>query len=234
MVGNMKEQNNNMNIAIIGGTGPQGQGLALRFALSGYKVAIGSRDNLRAKEISNELNLKLPEKYRSIQGFDNSKAISMSDEFVFLSVPWEGHNTTLNSIKNELKDKILIDIVVPLDKNDPKKVDMPPDGSATEAAQNILGDETSVIGALHNASAHILNNLECSVNCDILVCGNNLKARLKVIELIIKGLKTNAYNAGDIMSARCIEALTPILIRINISKAVPFTNAGIKIWSPTD
>ena len=71
-----------------------------------------------------------------------------------------------------------------LDKNDPKKVDMPPDGSATEAAQNILGDETSVIGALHNASAHILNNLECSVNCDILVCGNNLKARLKVIELI--------------------------------------------------
>ena len=222
------------NIAIIGGTGPQGQGLALRFALSGYKVAIGSRDKLRAEEISKKLNLKLPEKYRSIQGFENSKTISMSGEYVFLSVPWEGHNTTLNSIKNELKDKILIDIVVPLDKNDPKKVDMPPEGSATEAAQNILGDETSVIGALHNASAHILNNLECSVNCDILVCGNNLKARLKVIELIIKGLKTNAYNAGDIMSARCIEALTPILIRINISKAVPFTNAGIKIWSPTD
>ena len=110
---------------------------------------------------------------------------------------------------------------------------MPPEGSATEAAQNILGDEIPVIGALHNASAHILNNLECSINCDILVCGNNLKARLKVIELIIKGLKTNAYNAGDIMSARCIEAITPILIRINISKAVPFTNAGIKVWSPS-
>ena len=158
----------------------------------------------------------------------------MYGQYVFLSVPWEGHNITLNSIKNVLKDKILIDIVVPLDKNDPKKVDMPADGSATEAAQNILGDKISVIGALHNVSAHILNNLESKINCDILVCGNNLEARLKVIELIIKGLKTNAYNAGDIMSARCIEALTPILIRINISKAVPFTNAGIKIWSPTD
>ena len=221
-------------IAIIGGTGPQGQGLALRFALSGYKVVIGSREKLRAEETSKVLNSKLPEKYRSIQGCENSKAISMSGQYVFLSVPWEGHNITLNSIKNELKDKILIDIVVPLDKNDPKKVDMPPDGSATEAAQNILGDKISVIGALHNVSAHILNNLESRINCDILVCGNNLEARLKVIELIIKGLKTNAYNAGDIISARCIEALTPILIRINISKAVPFTNAGIKIWSPTD
>tara|TARA_Y100001960_G_scaffold216689_1_gene226532 strand:+ start:210 stop:890 length:681 start_codon:yes stop_codon:yes gene_type:complete len=221
-------------ITIIGGTGPQGQGLALRFALSGYKVAIGSREKLRAEEISKKLNSKLPEKNRSIQGFENSEAISISDEFVFLSVPWEGHNNTLNSIKNELNEKILIDIVVPLDRNDPKKVDMPSDGSATEAAQNILGDRISVIGALHNVSAHILNNLECSINCDILVCGNNLEARLKVIELMIKVLKTNAYNAGDIMSARCIEALTPILIRINISKAVPFTNAGIKIWSPND
>jgi hypothetical protein len=72
------------------------------------------------------------------------------------------------------------------------------------------------------------------INCDILVCGNNLDARLKVIELIKKGLKTEAYNAGDVFSARCIEAITPILIRINVSKKVPFTNAGIKIWSPTD
>ena len=133
-----------------------------------------------------------------------------------------------------LKGKILIDIVVPLDINDPKKIDMPIEGSATEAAQNIVGEEVHVIGALHNVSAHILNNLECDINCDILVCGNNLDARLKVIELIKKGLKTEAYNAGDVLSARCIEAITPILIRINVSKKVPFTNAGIKIWSPTE
>ncbi len=221
-----------MTITIIGGTGPQGRGLALRLALSGIKVIIGSRDRLRAEEVSKELNQLLPENKNLIQGCDNSQAISISDEFVILSVPWEGHNSTLNSIKDELKGKILIDIVVPLDRNDPKKVEMPIEGSATEAAQKILGEQIPVIGALHNVSAHILNNLECKINCDILVCGNNLEARLKVIELIKNGLQIKAYNAGDIKSARCIEAITPILIRINVSKAVPFTNAGIKIWSP--
>ena len=138
------------------------------------------------------------------------------------------------NLSQDLKSKILIDIVVPLDKNDPKKVDMPLEGSATESAQKIVGVDIPVIGALHNVSAHILNDLESNINCDILVCGNNLDARLKVIKLIKEGLKTNAYNAGDILSSRCIEAITPILIRINVSKAVPFTNAGIKIWSPSD
>ena len=223
-----------MTITIIGGTGPQGKGLAKRLALSGHNIIIGSRDKERAEEISNELNQQLPNKFKNIRGFDNKTAVSKSTEFVILSVPWSGHNATLESLKHDLNDKILIDIVVPLDSKDPKKVDMPNEGSATEAAQKIVGDDVHVIGALHNVSAHILNNLECDINCDILVCGNNLDARLKVIELIKKGLKTNAYNAGDILSARCIEAITPILIRINVSKAVPFTNAGIKIWSPSE
>ena len=223
-----------MTITIIGGTGPQGKGLAKRLALSGHNVIIGSRNKDRAEEISDELNQHLPKELKNIRGFDNQTAISKSSEFVILSVPWSGHNSTLETLKEDLKGKILIDIVVPLDIKDPKKVDMPKEGSATEAAQNIVGEEVHVIGALHNVSAHILNNLECNINCDILVCGNNLDARLKVIELIKKGLKTEAYNAGDVLSARCIEAITPILIRINVSKKVPFTNAGIKIWSPTD
>ena len=223
-----------MTITIIGGTGPQGKGLAKRLALSGHNIILGSRNKERAEEISNELNQLLPNEFKNIRGFDNQTAISKSTDFVILSVPWSGHNSTLETLKEDLKGKILIDIVVPLDVNDPKKIDMPIEGSATEAAQNIVGEEVHVIGALHNVSAHILNNLECDINCDILVCGNNLDARLKVIELIKKGLKTEAYNAGDVLSARCIEAITPILIRINVSKKVPFTNAGIKIWSPTD
>lgn len=223
-----------MTITIIGGTGPQGKGLAKRLALSGHNIILGSRNKERAEEISDELNQLLPNEFKNIRGFDNQTAISKSTDFVILSVPWSGHNSTLETLKEDLKGKILIDIVVPLDINDPKKIDMPIEGSATEAAQNIVGEEVHVIGALHNVSAHILNNLECDINCDILVCGNNLDARLKVIELIKKGLKTEAYNAGDVLSARCIEAITPILIRINVSKKVPFTNAGIKIWSPTD
>jgi hypothetical protein len=223
-----------MTITIIGGTGPQGKGLAKRLALSGHNIILGSRNKERAEEISDELNQLLPNEFKNIRGFDNQTATSKSTDFVILSVPWSGHNSTLETLKEDLKGKILIDIVVPLDINDPKKIDMPIEGSATEAAQNIVGEEVHVIGALHNVSAHILNNLECDINCDILVCGNNLDARLKVIELIKKGLKTEAYNAGDVLSARCIEAITPILIRINVSKKVPFTNAGIKIWSPTD
>ena len=108
---------------------------------------------------------------------------------------------------------------------------MPPEGSATESAQAILGPDIPVVGALHNVSAVTLQNLNWSINCDILVCGNSLEARKQVIKLVQK-IGINAYNAGDAESARCIEALTSILIRINISKMVPFSHAGIKIWAP--
>ena len=220
-----------MTIAIIGGTGPQGQGLALRFARAGVSVALGSRDATRAAEISQELTAKLPKGSAAIAGLDNSDAVAAADEFVILAVPWSAHNATLETIKAGLDGKILVDIVVPLAEGDPKKVDMPPEGSATEAAQALLGPDVPVIGALHNVAAVTLNKLDAKINCDVLVCGNSFAARKKVIELICR-LEVNAYNVGDAQSARCVEALTPILIRLNISKAVPFTHAGLKIWAP--
>lgn len=220
-----------MTIAIIGGTGPQGQGLALRFARAGVSVALGSRDAKRAAEISQELTAKLPKGSAAIVGLGNSDAVTAADEFVILAVPWLAHNATLETIKAGLHGKILVDIVVPLAEGDPKKVDMPPEGSATEAAQALLGPDVPVIGALHNVAAVTLNKLDAKINCDVLVCGNSLAARKKVIDLIGM-LEVNAYNVGDAQSARCVEALTPILIRLNISKAVPFTHAGLKIWAP--
>ena len=220
-----------MTIAIVGGTGPQGQGLALRFAKAGLRVTIGSRDASRSTKIVDSLNKKLPKGAGEIVGLDNIDAIKQAEEFVILAVPWSAHNSTLLSIKTLLGEKILIDIVVPLSATDPKKVDMPPEGSATEAAQELLGGNIPVIGALHNVSATTLNNLDWPINCDILVCGNSLEARQKVIKLM-KYLEVDAYNAGDGQSARCIEAITPILIRLNISKAVPFSHAGIKIAAP--
>jgi hypothetical protein len=220
-----------MTIAIIGGTGPQGQGLALRFARSGVSVALGSRDATRAAEISQELIAKLPKGSATIAGLGNSDAVVAADDFVIFAVPWSAHNATLETIKAGLENKILVDIVVPLAEGDPKKVDMPPEGSATEAAQALLGPDVPVIGALHNVAAVTLNKLDAKINCDVLVCGNSLAARKKVIDLIGM-LEVNAYNVGDAQSARCVEALTPILIRLNISKAVPFTHAGLKIWAP--
>ena len=220
-----------MKIAIIGGTGPQGQGLALRFAKAGLEVFVGSRDPERAESTVSEVNSRLPIGSSNIVGMSNIDAIRAADEMVIFAVPWAGHNDTLNIIKKELSNKILVDIVVPLSENDPKKVDMPPEGSATEAAQAILGSEIPVVGALHNVSATTLSNLDWDINCDVLVCGNSLDARKKVIELI-KKLNVKAYNVGDAQSARCVEALTPILIRLNISKMVPFSHSGIQIWAP--
>ena len=220
-----------MKLSIIGGTGPQGKGLALRFAKAGFEVSLGSRDETRAIEVANSLSSENPNLAGSIIGLSNSDAISFTDKFVIFSVPWNGHNNTLNEIRGMLKDKVLIDIVVPLEDGNPRKVAMPPEGSATEAAQAILGPNIPVIGALHNVSANTLNHLDKKINCDILVCGNNLDARLETIALL-ENLEVKAYNAGDASSARCLEAITPILIRINMSKAVPFSHAGIKIWPP--
>ena len=221
-----------MTVAILGGTGPQGSGLAKRFALAGLDVVLGSRDGEKAAQKAAELQASVPEAKGKITGADTVSATSKATEFVILSVPWAAHHATLDAIRPLLRDKILIDIVVPLAENNPKAVAMPPEGSATESAQALLGDDYAVVGALHNVSAVTLNKLDEKINCDVLVCGNQLDAKNKVIGLL-ENLGVQSYNAGLADSARCIEAITPILIRLNISKSVPFTHAGIRIWAPS-
>lgn len=220
-----------MTIAILGGTGPQGRGLALRWARAGVPVAIGSRDAERANATAQELQALLPASAASIRGMDIRDAVGAADEIVILAVPYAAHDATLASISELLQDKILVDIVVPLAEGNPRAVAMPAAGSATEAAQQLLGEAIPVVGALHNVSAATLNNLEHAINCDVLVCGDAMPAKDKVIELINK-MDIAAYDCGPASSARCIEAITPILIRLNISKKVPFTHAGIRIWAP--
>ena len=219
-----------MKITVIGGTGPQGSGLAQRFALAGVDVIVGSRDGARAESIAAELMDPLEGAPGSIVGMDNLSAVQAADEMVVLAVPYGGHDTTLDAIRSGLGRKILIDIVVPLADGNPKKAAMPPEGSATEAAQAILGEEVPVVGALHNVSAYVLADLKQEINCDILVCGNDLEAKNKVIALIER-LGVTCYNCGLAESARCIEALTPILIRLNMSKITPFRHGGVKVWA---
>lgn len=220
-----------MTIAILGGTGPQGRGLALRWARAGVPVAIGSRDAERASAAAQELQALLPTSAARIQGMDIRDAVGAAEEIVILAVPYAAHDATLESISELLQNKILVDIVVPLAEGNPRAVAMPAAGSATEAAQQLLGDAIPVVGALHNISAVTLNNLDHPIHCDVLVCGDALPAKEKVIELINK-MDVVAYDCGPASSARCIEAITPILIRLNISKKVPFTHAGIRICAP--
>ena len=221
-----------MTIAIIGGTGPQGQGLALRLAIAGHDVVLGSRKDTQAQNIAETLTQKLPQGSGNIKGSSNIDAAKDALEMVVLAVPYVAHDSQLKTLAPYLKNKILVDMVVPLTEGNPKAVTMPEEGSATEAAQAILGEAIPVVGALHNISAHQLNKLDTTLNCDILVCGNDLAAKTKVITLI-ETLNLAAYNAGLADSARCIEAITPILIRLNISKSVPHNHVGIKIWPAT-
>jgi NADPH-dependent F420 reductase len=222
-----------MTIAILGGTGPQGQGLAKRFALAGVLVVLGSRDAQRATEIATELNASLDGygSFAPVKGLSNEDAVARADRIVVLAVPYAAHDTTLQSVAKGLSNKILVDIVVPLAPGNARAVAMPPEGSATEAAQKLLGESVPVVGALHNVSAHTLNHLEERINCDVLVAGNQDGAKEEVATLIEK-LSVNVYDAGPATSARCIEAITPILIRLNVSKKVPFSHAGIRIWAP--
>jgi len=220
-----------MSIAIIGGTGPQGKGLALRFARAGIDVVLGSRDGEKAAKDASQMSELLPAGSASISGMGNIEATQAAEEMVIFAVPFSAHEANLLSLKPHLAGKILIDIVVPLAQGNPKAVDMPAEGSATEAAQALLGEDIPVVGALHNVSAVTLNDLEHEINCDVLVCGNQLAAKKKAMALIdVLGVRT--YNAGLADSARCIEAITPILIRLNISKDVPFSHAGIGVLPP--
>ena len=221
-----------MKIAVLGGSGPQGTGITLRLARAGHTVIIGSRNKEKALEKIKDLISKYGISPELIRSASNVEATAEAEKFVFLSIPYTGHDSTIEEIKNHLTNKVLINLVVPLDPNDPKNVEMPPEGSATERAQAMLGVDIPVIGALHNVSAVILSDLDHPVNCDILVCGDKLQPREEVMELIGQ-MGMTAYNAGGAKSARCIEAITPILIRINSSKKVPFSHAGIKIAPPS-
>lgn len=220
-----------MTIAILGGTGPQGSGLALRFARAGVPVVIGSRDASRAHEKAEALQGQLADDAARITGADLRTAVEAAESMVILAVPYSAHDATLENVRDLLTGKILMDIVVPLAQRNPRLMDMPPEGSATEAAQALLGESIPVVGALHNVAATTLNDLSKAINCDVLVCGNDTESNKKAMELIRK-LDVEVYNCGPASSARCIEAMTSILIRLNISKAVPFSHAGIKIWAP--
>ncbi len=218
-----------MTIAIVGGTGPQGRGLALRFAAAGIDVVLGSRDAARAAEGAVELSALLGGTPGRITGLGNRDAVRAAQEIVILCVPYGAHDQTIDDIKDLLVGKILVDVVVPLAEGDPKRVAMPAEGSATEAAQKRVGASVPVVGALHNVSAYVLSKLGTPINCDILVCGDDIEAKKKVMALIER-LGVVAYNCGPAETARCIEAITALLIRLNISKATSFKHAGIKIW----
>jgi 8-hydroxy-5-deazaflavin:NADPH oxidoreductase len=195
------------SVAIVGGTGNLGSALALRLGAPGVKVIIGSRDAQKAENAVATLKPKM--RAGELVGMTNQEAVKQG-EFVVIAVPYEGHAEMVQNLKGQLAGKIIIDTVVPLKKIRPF---VPAAGSALQEAQQILGDEAPVIGALHNISAVDLGEVDSSLG-DVLVCGDNKEAKQKVME-IIRRIGARAFDGGPAAHAYVIEGLTGVIIHLN-------------------
>lgn len=197
----------NFTVAIVGGTGNLGGALALRLGAPGVKIIIGSRDAEKATKAVEALKPQL--RAGEIVGTTNREAVRDAD-FVVIAVPYEGHAQTVAQVKGQLAGKIVIDAVVPLNKVKPF---VPAAGSALQEAQQILGDEAPVVGALHNISALDLGEVDSPLG-DVLVCSDHVEAKQKVIE-IIQRIGATAYDGGPASNAYVIEGLTGVIIHLN-------------------
>jgi len=199
-------------IAVLGGTGNEGRGLALRWAKAGHKVILGSRQPDRAEASAAEMNQRLGQ--TNVSGASNNDAARAAD-IVVLTVPHSAQRPTVEAVRNELSGKILVDATVPLVPPKVSRVQLPAGGSAVAAIQALLGADVRVVSAFQNVSAHHLKDLDHHVECDVLVCGDDAAARDIVIGLAADiGLR--AFHAGPIANSAAAEALTSILISINI------------------
>ena len=210
-------------IAVIGGTGKEGKGLAYRWVKSGYKVIIGSRSIEKAEKAVADLMDMLGGEHE-LTGLDNLSAARQADIAV-LTVPYSAHRATLEDLKDALQGKLLIDVTVPLVPPKVSKVQMPEAGSATQEAHEILGENVQVCAAFQNIShEHLLG--DDNVSCDVLVTGTSQAARAETIKLV-EAAGLTGWDAGPIVNSVVVEGLTSVLIGIN--KKYGSTHAGITI-----
>jgi 8-hydroxy-5-deazaflavin:NADPH oxidoreductase len=211
-------------IAVLGGTGAEGSGLAFRWARAGHRVIIGSRDRARAADAAAALGVE------GVDGMDNEAAARACDIAV-LTVPFAAQRQTLAEVRAELQGKILIDVTVPLAPPRVSRVQLPAEGSAAQLAQATLGDGVRVVSAFQSVSAHHLKDPDYSIVCDVLVCGDDNDAREATVALA-RAAGMNGIHAGPLANAAASEALTSVLIWINRRYKVP--SAGIRITGLDD
>lgn len=210
-------------IAVVGGTGKEGKGLAFRWARAGYHVLIGSRSPDKAVQTAVELSGILSGKAQ-IAGMSNPDA-ARNATVVVLTVPYSAHAETLESIKPALTGKMLIDVAVPLVPPRRSKVQMPPAGSAAQEAKAILGESAEVAAAFHTIAHDALLTDE-PVDCEVLVTGTGKETRDQALQLVsAAGLV--GWDAGPIENSVVVEGLVSVLI--NINKLYGSTHAGIRI-----
>jgi NADPH-dependent F420 reductase len=212
-----------LTIAIIGGTGKEGKGLGYRWAKAGYRIIIGSRTPQKAQKVASELT-KLLGGNAAIEGRSILGAVRRAD-IIVLAVPYSAHRQALESVKDWMKGKILIDVTVPLVPPKVTRVKMPPAGSAAQEAHNILGRESQVTSAFQTIPSDLLLHDE-PIECDVLVTGTSAEARSETLKLVA-GAGLTGWDAGPIENSFVVEGLTSVLIGIN--KLYESKSSGIRI-----
>ncbi|MEE9261546.1 MAG: NADPH-dependent F420 reductase [Dehalococcoidia bacterium] len=199
-------------LAFLGGTGPEGRGLALRFALAGEEVTIGSRDPDRAREAAQVLQKLAPQ--ASIRGDENLEAAKRGD-VVFVTVPYEAQKPLVTQLEDELAGKLVINVVAPLafEKGRPRAVPVE-EGSAAMQSQSLL-PRSKVVAAFQNLSATELLAPDRAMEGDVVVCSDHQEAKERVMALVglIKNLR--GVDGGGLENARYVEQLTALLLSIN-------------------
>jgi 8-hydroxy-5-deazaflavin:NADPH oxidoreductase len=211
-----------MNIAILGGTGKEGAGLAARWALGGHSIIIGSRDAERAKTKAAELRertKKLP-----IIGESNAAAAGLGTVIV-IALPAQGLAATLPEVRDGCRGKVVISTVVPLTFGGPRLFTPPPAGSSAEAAQALLPD-AKVVAAFHHIAAHELSETDHAIECDLLMCGADAAAKETVAELG-RSMGLRPIDVGPLSNAGLLEGITAVLATIN--RRYKLKNSGITI-----
>ncbi len=221
------------SIAVIGGTGGEGGALAKRWAAAGYPVIIGSRSAERGTAKAYQLNAALAGRAGAVRATGTSNESAAAEgEIVVLTVPYDAHADTLRSIREQVQGKIVVDCTVPLQPPKVMRVQLPEAGSAAQEAQALLGEGVRVVSAFQNVSAVILDELDASPNCDVLITGDDPAAREQVVQLA-EAAGMVGLQAGALPNAAAAEALTSLLIFIN--KKYGSKHAGIQITNlPSD
>lgn len=218
-------------LAILGGTGDLGTGMARRWSAAGYRVLIGSRSEEKALAAVADLEKVMAARgisSHSVQGMSNLAAAEAA-EIAILTVPFAHQAATLRGLVQALQGKILVDATVPLVPPKVGTVQLPPEGSAAAIAQNVLGDGVRLVSAFQNVAAHHLQQAGL-IDCDVLVCGDDAAAREAVIALA-KAAGMRGLHAGPLTNAVAAEALTSVIIQINRRYGC---RAGIRISGPSD
>ncbi|MET0183660.1 MAG: NADPH-dependent F420 reductase [Caulobacterales bacterium] len=209
-------------IAVLGGTGDLGSGLARRLAVAGFQVVIGSRDPSRAQGIVDELNRRTGAQRISAATYQDA---AKQAKAAALTVPFASQTAILEQVKAELSGKVLIDCTVPLMPPKVGTVQLPAQGSAAQIAQAFLGEGVRVVSALQNVGAALLQADE-PIECDVLVCSDNAEARQIGVQ-VVEAAGLRGIEAGPLANSAAADALTSILITIN--RRYKADHAGIRI-----